>query len=233
MAEQLLRRIQDSGVIPPGTAEELQQRIQESGLMSQETSREGGEEAFPTHLPLGDQVGTTTIATKETESKSEDPTSSTSNPAATKDETETPSAKQGDDPNPNPNPKDSQQKKKENKTSQAYNLSSTSSSEGLLLSAPGARASQKISKTLSPVGKPLGTVFEKTTQPVGALVGSTVGGVFKAGEAWGGVLGVGCGNEDLKRLDEREEKRKEREWEKLRGEGFGGKEQTGENPLGL
>lgn len=61
------------------------------------------------------------------------------------------------------------------------------------------------------------------TKPVGGIVDALVGGVLRSGGAYGEVAGVGAGNQDKKKAEERAERHEE----------VGGKEQTGENPLGL
>lgn len=50
-----------------------------------------------------------------------------------------------------------------------------------------------------------------------------VGGLLKSGGAYGEAAGVGAGNLDKEKAEEEEKKRAP----------IGGKEQTGENPLGL
>lgn len=54
-----------------------------------------------------------------------------------------------------------------------------------------------------------------------------VGGLLKSGGAYGEAAGVGAGNQDKEKAQEKAE-----EQEKLHAP-VGGKEQTGENPLGL
>ena len=76
---------------------------------------------------------------------------------------------------------------------------------------------------MSPVGKPLGKGLSTIASPVGGLVEPLVGGVMKAGDAHGGAAGVGAGNMEHRNREEEEERKKP----------YGGKEQTGENPLGL
>lgn len=50
-----------------------------------------------------------------------------------------------------------------------------------------------------------------------------VGGVIRSGAAHGEVAGVGAGNQDKKKAEEKAERHEE----------VGGKEQTGDNPLGI
>jgi len=76
---------------------------------------------------------------------------------------------------------------------------------------------------MSPVGKPLGKGLSAIGSPVGGLVEPLVGGLTKSGAAFGGVAGVGAGNMEHKNREEEEERKKP----------YGGKEQTGENPLGI
>ena len=54
-----------------------------------------------------------------------------------------------------------------------------------------------------------------------------LGGLLKSGGAFGEAAGVGAGNEDKQKAQERAE-----EYEKKHAP-IGGKEQTGANPLGL
>ena len=76
---------------------------------------------------------------------------------------------------------------------------------------------------MSPVGKPLGKGLETVAAPVGGVVEPLVGGLMKSGSAFGSAAGVGAGNME----------HKNREAEEERHRPIGGKEQTGENPLGL
>lgn len=69
----------------------------------------------------------------------------------------------------------------------------------------------------------MGKGFETVTKPVGGVVDALVGGLVRSGAAYGEVAGVGAGNLDKKKAEERAE----------RHEDVGGNEQTGENPLGL
>lgn len=87
----------------------------------------------------------------------------------------------------------------------------------------GNAAGNKVESTLSPIGRPLGKGFETVTKPVGGVVDALVGGLMRSGAAYGDVAGVGAGNLDKKKAEERAE----------RYEDVGGKEQSGENPLGL
>lgn len=61
------------------------------------------------------------------------------------------------------------------------------------------------------------------TKPVGGIVDALVGGVIRSGAAHGEVAGVGAGNQDKKKAEEKAERHEE----------VGGKEQTGDNPLGI
>ncbi|ETI19448.1 hypothetical protein G647_09282 [Cladophialophora carrionii CBS 160.54] len=85
----------------------------------------------------------------------------------------------------------------------------------------------KIQGALSPVGNVAGPALEKGAAPVGALLGSSVGGIMKGGQAWGEQLGVGYGN-----AEGGPAKAQEAEYQRMK-EDLGGKEQTGDNPLGL
>ena len=76
---------------------------------------------------------------------------------------------------------------------------------------------------MSPVGKPLGKGLGMVAGPVGGLVDPLVGGLNRSGAAFGDVAGVGSGNMEHKKREEDEEAHKP----------YGGKEQTGENPLGI
>ena len=71
------------------------------------------------------------------------------------------------------------------------------------------------------VGKPVGTGLQKATAPVGNIVDSAVGGVMRAGDM--AMSDSGLGKEQDKKAKEDEEFAKK----------LGGKEQTGQNPLGL
>lgn len=90
----------------------------------------------------------------------------------------------------------------------------------------GNAAGNKIESTLSPIGRPMGKGFQIVTKPVGGVVDAVVGGLIRSGAAYGEVAGVGAGNMDKKKAEEKEEKAE-------RHEEVGGKEQTGENPLGI
>jgi len=87
----------------------------------------------------------------------------------------------------------------------------------------GNSVGDKIESTMAPVGKPLGKGLETVGRPLGGVIDPIVGGIMRFGSASGAAAGVGAGNMDKK--NEAEE-----EWKK---ESIGGKEQTGENPLGL
>ncbi|KAL8774801.1 MAG: hypothetical protein Q9209_000740 [Squamulea sp. 1 TL-2023] len=87
----------------------------------------------------------------------------------------------------------------------------------------GNSAGDKVSSTLSPVGKPLGKGLETVASPVGGLVEPLVGGLMKSGKGFGDTVGVGAGNQDQKKYEEAEQERAP----------VGGKEQTAGNPLGL
>ncbi|KAL8877795.1 MAG: hypothetical protein Q9192_008595 [Flavoplaca navasiana] len=87
----------------------------------------------------------------------------------------------------------------------------------------GNAAGDKVSSTLSPVGKPVGKGLETVASPVGGLVEPLVGGIMKSGKGFGDTVGVGAGNQDQKKYEEKESERA----------GVGGKEQTAGNPLGL
>ncbi|KIW63103.1 hypothetical protein PV04_09979 [Phialophora macrospora] len=86
---------------------------------------------------------------------------------------------------------------------------------------------EKIQGALSPVGNKVGPVLEKGAGPIGALVDPLAGGIFKGGKAWGEQLGVGYGN-----AEGGPAKAQEAEYQRMK-EDLGGKEQTGDNPLGL
>lgn len=87
----------------------------------------------------------------------------------------------------------------------------------------GNSAGDKVQSTLSPVGKPLGKGLGMVGSPIGGLVEPLVGGVMKSGKGFGDTVGVGAGNQDKKKLEEMQKDRAD----------VGGKEQTGDNPLGL
>ena len=91
----------------------------------------------------------------------------------------------------------------------------------------GNAAGDKIQSGLSPLGKPLGKGLEQVGKPVGSVVDPLIGGVMRTGEAFGTQAGVGFGNKEggPKAQEEAEGKKMK--------EPFGGKEQTGDNPLGL
>lgn len=87
----------------------------------------------------------------------------------------------------------------------------------------GNAAGNKLESALSSIGRPVGKGFETVTKPVGGVVDALVGGVMRGGATYGEIAGVGAGNMDKKKAEEKAERHKE----------VGGKEQTGENPLGL
>jgi len=91
----------------------------------------------------------------------------------------------------------------------------------------GSSIGGKIEDTLSPVGKHAGPVLEKGAGPIGAVVDPLVGGIMKGGKGWGETLGVGYGN-----AEGGPAKQQEAEHARMK-EDLGGKEQTGDNPLGL
>ena len=94
------------------------------------------------------------------------------------------------------------------------------------LSSYGNNLGNTIEDKLSPVGNVMGKGLEKVGGPVGGVVDPLLGGVMRSGGAFGEAVGVGSGNMDKKKAAEAAER------EKLKEE-IGGKEQTGENPLGL
>ncbi|MCJ1339727.1 hypothetical protein MMC09_005017 [Bachmanniomyces sp. S44760] len=96
-------------------------------------------------------------------------------------------------------------------------------SKGNPLSSYGNTAGSKIESTLSPINNTVGTGLETVGKPVGGLVEPVVGGLFKSAGAWGETLKVGAGNMEHKDAAAAAE----------RAEPVGGKEQTGQNPLGL
>jgi len=107
--------------------------------------------------------------------------------------------------------------------------------KGFGLSSYGNSAGDKVQSALSPVGKPLGTAFEKGAAPVGSIVGSVVdNGIMAGGRAAGAISGAGAGGMDTGEMKEGYEdaKKQKKEQEDLKA-GIGGKEQTGDNPLGL
>lgn len=95
--------------------------------------------------------------------------------------------------------------------------------EAPFLGSYGNAAGNKVESTLSPIGRPMGKGFETVTKPVGGVVDALVGGLMRSGGAYGEVAGVGAGNMDKKKAEEKAEMHEE----------VGGKEQTGLNPLGL
>lgn len=94
------------------------------------------------------------------------------------------------------------------------------------LSSYGNSIGSTIQDKLSPVGNVAGKGLEQVGRPVGGVVDPLLGGVMRSGAGFGEALGVGSGNMDRKRENEAAER------EKLK-EPVGGKEQTGDNPLGL
>ena len=103
------------------------------------------------------------------------------------------------------------------------------------LSNAGGKAGDKIESTLGTVGKPLGDGLASVGKPVGSIVGSVVdNGIMAGGRAAGGMAGRGAGalytQGQKEGWDEVKAGKKEQE---EAAKGFGGKEQTGENPLGL
>ncbi|ETN39225.1 uncharacterized protein HMPREF1541_05448 [Cyphellophora europaea CBS 101466] len=91
----------------------------------------------------------------------------------------------------------------------------------------GNAAGDKVESVLSPVGKPLGKGLETAGKPIGGLVEPIVGGISKAGETFGNEMSIGFGNKEGGPA-----KQQEAEAAKMK-EPLGGKEQTGDNPLGL
>jgi hypothetical protein len=86
---------------------------------------------------------------------------------------------------------------------------------------------EKVQGALNPVGKYSGPALEKVGQPLGGVVEPLVGGLMKSGKGWGDTIGVGFGNEEGGPA-----KQQEAEHARMK-EPIGGKEQTGDNPLGL
>ena len=80
---------------------------------------------------------------------------------------------------------------------------------------------------MAPVGTTVGTGLETAGKPIGGIVDPLLGGLMRSGEAFGDQVGVGYGNKEGGPA-----KQQEAEGERLKA-GLGGKEQTGENPLGL
>ena len=103
------------------------------------------------------------------------------------------------------------------------------------MSGYGNSAGSKVESVLSPVGKPLGKGLEQVGKPVGAVLGSVVdGGIMAGGRAAGGIANTGAGGMDTESMNKDWEKVKEdRRKDEEMHEPVGGKEQTGENPLGL
>jgi hypothetical protein len=104
--------------------------------------------------------------------------------------------------------------------------STSSTTKSNPLASYGNTAGSAIESTLSPVGNVMGKGLEQVGRPVGGVVDPLLGGLMRSGGAWGDAFGVGSGNMDKRKAREEEER------EKLR-EQVGGKEETGENPLGL
>ena len=82
-------------------------------------------------------------------------------------------------------------------------------------------AGEKIESTLGVVGKPVGDVMAKGAAPLGNIVDSVVGGVFRAGDMAQSKTGMGKDQDEAQKADQAFK------------EPMGGKEQTGGNPLGL
>lgn len=94
------------------------------------------------------------------------------------------------------------------------------------LSSYGNDFGNTIEEKLSPVGNVMGKGLGAVGSPVGGVVEPLLGGVMKSGSAFGSAFGVGAGNMDKRNAAEAEER------EKLKQQ-IGGKEPTGDNPLGL
>jgi hypothetical protein len=94
------------------------------------------------------------------------------------------------------------------------------------LSSYGNNFGNAIEDKLSPVGNVMGKGLEQVGRPVGGIVDPLLGGVFRSGGAFGTAVGVGSGNMDKRNAAEAEEK------ERMKQQ-IGGKEPTGDNPLGL
>jgi hypothetical protein len=94
------------------------------------------------------------------------------------------------------------------------------------LSSYGNTIGNTIEDKLSPVGNVMGKGLQQVGRPVGGVVDPLLGGLMRSGGAFGEVVGVGSGNMDKRKAAEAEER------EKMKKE-IGGKEQTGDNPLGL
>ena len=101
---------------------------------------------------------------------------------------------------------------------------------GFFLAPKGNALGNKIESGLSPVGKPVGKGLETISRPVGGLVEPLVGGLLRSGGAYGNNAGVGAGNMEHKKAEEKREQEREKE---ERHAPVGGQEQTGQNPLGL
>jgi hypothetical protein len=91
----------------------------------------------------------------------------------------------------------------------------------------GNAAGDKISDTMAPVGNVAGKGLGAISGPVGSIVDPVLGGVLRAGETFGNETGVGFGNKEGGPA-----KQQEAEAQKMK-EPIGGKDQTGDNPLGL
>jgi len=95
------------------------------------------------------------------------------------------------------------------------------------MSAPsdyGNKAGNAIDSTLGKVGHPVGKGLETITAPIGGVVGAVADAPFKAGEM---ATGKGESGKPVKEAMDQHDK----DEETLKAKG--GKEQTGENPLGL
>lgn len=110
-------------------------------------------------------------------------------------------------------------------------ISNTNPNLGFGLSSYGNSAGSKIESTLSPVGNPVGKGLATAVAPVGNIIGAVVdNGLMQAGRTAGGMTGKGAGGLDTEGTRKGWEEVKE---EKRLEEEIGGREQTGENPLGL
>lgn len=85
----------------------------------------------------------------------------------------------------------------------------------------GDAAGEKIDSTVGVVGHPVGKGLATVTAPVGNIVDSAVGGLTRAGEMAMSSSGMGQEQDKAHKEDEAFTKP------------IGGKEQTGQNPLGL
>ena len=91
----------------------------------------------------------------------------------------------------------------------------------------GNKAGDAIEGTLQPVGKYVGKGLETVSKPLGGVIDPLVGGLMRSGEAFGNQANVGFGNKDGGPA-----KAGEKEAAELK-KGIGGKEESGDNPLGL